>query len=130
VDYVKERCGKIKIRNQGLLMKLLNLRDKMVNQMYMYKSRSPARELEISHINEKIRDLKCQISFKYNRLRGLKLNREAIDEPLTSQRLQSTMGNVPLLELKKGAEVLEKETLRLQKEFCLLQKYIHGEPIL
>lgn len=55
---------------------MLNLREKMVNQMYMYKTRSPKKELEISQINERIRDLKCQISLKYNHLRGLKLSRE------------------------------------------------------
>lgn len=75
LDYVRERCSKIKKRNQELLTRMLNLREKMVNQMYMYKSRSTAKELEISQINEKIRNYKCQISLKYNYLRGLRLNR-------------------------------------------------------
>lgn len=44
--------------------------------MYMYKTRSQVRETEINQINEKIRDIKCQISFKYNKLRRLKLNKD------------------------------------------------------
>lgn len=72
----------------------------MVNQMYMYKSRSPAREIEISQMSEKIRDLKYQISLKYSRLKGIKMSLEK--EGITVKKIQMAGVNVPLLELKKG----------------------------
>jgi hypothetical protein len=38
--------------------------------------------------------------------------------------------DIPLVELRKGTEVLEKETLKIREEFMLLQKLIHGEKVI
>jgi hypothetical protein len=40
----------MKDRNHELLIKLLNLREKMVNQMYMYKERSQSTQVELDQL--------------------------------------------------------------------------------
>jgi hypothetical protein len=51
VERVRDRCGRIKGKNQQLLVRMLNLREKLVSQMNMYRSRSQARELEMGQIS-------------------------------------------------------------------------------
>ena len=80
VEYVRERCGKIRTKNLALMVRMMNLREKMVSQMYMYKSPSKPRALELSQMNEKIRDYKYQISLKHNQLKVFKFNRELNQE--------------------------------------------------
>ena len=76
LEYVKERCCKIRKRNNSLLVRLMNLREKMVSQMYMCKIPNKAKSLEASQLNEKIRDMKYQISHKLNKLRIRKMDNE------------------------------------------------------
>ena len=75
IDYVRDRCTKIQRKNAQLLIKMMNLREKMVSQMYMYKVQSKSRGLEMSQMSEKIRDIKCQISVKFSQLKMLKLSK-------------------------------------------------------
>lgn len=45
------RFKTIKDKNQELLIRVLNLREKMVHQMYMYKIRSPKIENELDRLS-------------------------------------------------------------------------------
>ena len=108
VEYIRDRCTKIQKRNTGILVKMMNLREKMVSQMYMYKVQSKSRGVELSQVSEKIRDLKYQISLKYNRLKVLKLNKELAETDDDKKQKESVAVNVPLVELRKGAELLER----------------------
>lgn len=63
----------MKDRNHELLIKLLNLREKMVNQMYMYKERSQSTQVELDQLTEKIRHLKLHVNTKYTKLKFLKM---------------------------------------------------------
>ena len=97
--------------------------------MYMYKVSSKSRSMEMSQISEKIRDLKYQISLKYNKLKMVKLSKEQ-EEVKEEKKKKPLIINVPLVELKKGVEILEKETMKMQEEFKLVQGHIHGENVL
>ncbi|CAM6005355.1 unnamed protein product [Sphagnum balticum] len=79
----------------------------MVKQMYIHKVRSPIKEIEMDQLQEKIRDVKMQITSKYNQLRFNHLNTK---KHQTDRKL--TPIHSPLTELKKGVELLEKETLK------------------
>jgi len=75
--------------------------------MYMHKVRSPTSELELDQLNERIRQLKMQVSNKFNQLRFLKLNKVTEGETMNSVNNFATI-KLPLVDLRKGAEVLEK----------------------
>lgn len=55
VEYIRDRCTKLQKRNTSILVKMMNLREKMVSQMYMYKVQSKSRGVELSQVSEKIR---------------------------------------------------------------------------
>jgi hypothetical protein len=57
---------------------MLNLRQKMINQMFMYKVRSPALESEMQDITQKIAAISTQIKSKLNKYKFSKqLNSKA-----------------------------------------------------
>ncbi len=118
----------IKDRNHELLIKVLNLREKMVHQMYMYKVRSPKTESELDQLSEKIRHLKIRVNNKYTQLKFLKLTRDG-KRNVKKQEYVFTPLNKSLEDLKKGAELIEKESIRLREELNLVVKYLHGEQI-
>lgn len=109
-------------------MKALNLREKMVHQMYMYKVRSPRAETELDQISEKIRHLRVRVNNKYTQLKYARMTREGRK---TSEKTQNSCTQLsrPLEDLKKGVEVIEKETIRLREELNLVVKHLHGEQV-
>lgn len=58
------------------MIKLLNLRSKMMNQMYMHKIRSPKTEIELDQINELIRHRKMQVNNKMTQLKFVKMSNQ------------------------------------------------------
>ena len=61
-------------------MKLLNTRELICSQMYMYRVPSKPRSLEMEQISQKIRDIKYQVKLKYSQLKVLKMNKDTLDE--------------------------------------------------
>lgn len=122
---VKDKCSKIRNRNQRLLVRLLNLREKFVHQMYMHRVQGQRDTTEFEHLTERIRHLKLQVSSKYTQLRQWQVGRvaEKTAEPSFSPLLR------PVMELRKGTELLEKETIRLREELQLLVQSVHGQPL-
>lgn len=121
------RFKSIKDKNHELLIKVLNLREKMIHQMYMYKVRSPTTENELDHLSEKIRHIKIRVNNKYTQLKFLRMSREGRKQK--KQEYNCSPLTIPLDDLKRGAEVLEKESIRLREELSLLVKHLHGEQI-
>ena len=72
---VTSRFRSIKDKNNDLLVKVLNLREKMIHQMYMYKVRSPKAETELDQISEKIRHLKIKVNNKYTQLKYARMTK-------------------------------------------------------
>jgi hypothetical protein len=101
------RFKAIKDKNHDLLIKVLNLREKMVHQMYMYKVSSPTNDNELDQLSEKIRHLKIRVNNKYTQLKFLKMSKEGRKVTKKQQSSYSEL-KVPLDDLKKGAEVIEK----------------------
>jgi len=58
-------------------MRMLDVRAKLVNNMNMFKNRSIEKEQEISLLLEKVRDLRSEITIKYNKLRMIRRNRKS-----------------------------------------------------
>lgn len=56
---------------------MLDVRAKLVNNMNMFKNRSIEKEQEISLLLEKVRDLRSEITIKYNKLRMIRRNRKS-----------------------------------------------------
>jgi len=70
-ELVVERCNKAKKRNIRLLMRLMNVRSKLVEQMGVGKSRMNEREEELELIYSKIRDMRYEVTSKYNQLTAI-----------------------------------------------------------
>lgn len=111
---VLDRFKSIKDRNHDLLIKVLNLREKMVHQMYMYKVRSPNTESELDQLSEKIRHLKIRVNNKFTQLKFLKMTRDGKRAPKKTEPSYSPLTKT-LEDLKKGAELIEKESIRLRE---------------
>ena len=125
---VTARFSSLKDKNNDLLVKVLNLREKMIHQMYMYKVRSPRTETELDQINEKIRHLKIRVNNKYTQLKYGKMTKQGKKSSGLPQYNYTQLSR-PLEDLKKGVEVIEKETIRLREELNLVVKHLHGEQI-
>ena len=76
--------------------------------MYMYKNTSKTNAMELTQMSEKIRDIKYEISMKCNKLKVLRLNKQEEKEEEFDLRPKGPSVGVPLVELKKGTEVLER----------------------
>ena len=61
---VRERCLKMKKKNEMLLMELFNLKEKISRMMYMSIEKDHAKETEFNMVQEKIRRVKMEISNK------------------------------------------------------------------
>lgn len=100
----------------------------MVHQMYMYKVRSPNTEAELDQLSEKIRHMKTRVNNKYTQLKFLKLTRDG-KRSTKKQEYVFTPLTRSLEDLKKGAELIERESIRLREELTLVVKHLHGEQI-
>lgn len=96
--------------------------------MYMYKVRSPNTESELDQLSEKIRHLKIRVNNKFTQLKFLKMTRDGKRTPKKLEASYSPLTKT-LEDLKKGAELVEKESIRLREELNLVVKHLHGEQI-
>lgn len=104
---------------------MMNLRQKMMNQMFMYKVRAPAKENELQGITQKIAAISNDIKAKLSKYKfAKKMNCHAEKKVVKSVPI-----NTPLIELRSASEKLSKETIRLKEELRMCVTVLNNRDI-
>ena len=127
MDEMFKTGQRIKERNGVLLNKLLLAKAKLERMMYQDMNPNSRYEYETSVAMDKIRSLKSEITQKCAYLKTLKVNKPIENEERRIQPKSANFSNIgtALTELKKGAEVLEREVLKQKTEMEFVVKYLN-----
>lgn len=122
---LKEKCMQIRLKNNEILEKTLNLRERLIREMPEHKIYEQRSGNQLNKIMEKIKFKKERVLKKINRMKYLKASQQHI-KVSTPKVFQSLP--IPMVELKNASEVLSMKSHNLYEELKQLIQILSLHP--